>query len=139
MAGGGMDYDLPWFKHRFGIRQFKADYRFIHLNYGESTIVTAPVLGGRANLGAAELSSGIQHCSCQPYGRRASAERGLTAFLGIPYKTSFRFVLGERTRRSPSSEARRHYVGTELLGIPVESHVGNCPLAMEERAQETVP
>jgi hypothetical protein len=56
MAGGGMDYDLPWFKHRFGIRLFEADYRFIHLNYNGAP---GGALGGRANLGAAELSSGI--------------------------------------------------------------------------------
>jgi hypothetical protein len=60
MVGGGMDYDLPFFNHRFGIRLFEADYRYIHADFGPAVSVpTNGVLGGRANLGAAELSSGI--------------------------------------------------------------------------------
>ena len=60
VAGGGMDYDLPWFNHRFGLRLFEADYRYIHLDYGPATTIpTGGALGGRANLSAAELSSGI--------------------------------------------------------------------------------
>ena len=62
VVGGGMDYDLPWFDHRFGIRLFEADYRYTHVDYGPSTTIPVtgtPWLGGRANLGAAELSSGI--------------------------------------------------------------------------------
>jgi hypothetical protein len=60
MAGGGMDYDLPWFNHRFGLRLFEADYRYIHVDYGPATTIPTPgVLGGRANLGAAELSTGL--------------------------------------------------------------------------------
>ncbi len=59
-VGGGMDYDLPFFNHRFSLRLFEADYRYIHADFGPSTTVpTAGVLGGRANLGAAELSTGI--------------------------------------------------------------------------------
>ncbi|MEO6924356.1 MAG: hypothetical protein ABI142_11060 [Bryocella sp.] len=60
VAGGGMDYDLPFFNHRFGLRVFEADYRYIHVNYGPpTTIPTSGTLGGRGNLGAAELSTGI--------------------------------------------------------------------------------
>ena len=60
MAGGGMDYDLPFFDHRFGLRLFQADYRYIHADFGPPVSVpTGGVLGGRANLGVAELSSGI--------------------------------------------------------------------------------
>lgn len=58
MVGGGMDYDLPWFNHHFGIRLFEADYRYIHEDYGPVNASNSP-MGGRANLGAAELSSGI--------------------------------------------------------------------------------
>ncbi|WP_346265628.1 hypothetical protein [Granulicella sp. 5B5] len=58
MVGGGMDYDLPWFNHHFGIRLFEADYRYIHEDYGPVNPNNDP-MGGRANLGAAELSSGI--------------------------------------------------------------------------------
>lgn len=60
MTGGGMDYNLPFFNGALGIRLFEADYRYIHLNFGPSTTVpTFGVLGGRANLGVAELSSGL--------------------------------------------------------------------------------
>ena len=60
VAGGGMDYDLPFFDHRFGLRVFEADYRYIHADFGPSVgIPTAGALGGRANLSAAELSAGI--------------------------------------------------------------------------------
>ncbi len=57
-AGGGMDYDLPFFNHRFGLRLFQADYRYIHADFGPANPQIA-VLGGRANLNGAELSTGI--------------------------------------------------------------------------------
>jgi hypothetical protein len=61
VAGGGMDYDLPFFNHMFGLRLFEADYRYIHADFGPGTgvVPTSGTLGGRANLGAAELSSGL--------------------------------------------------------------------------------
>ena len=60
LVGGGMDYDLPFFKHHFGIRLFEADYRYTHADFGPAVTPPTPgILGGRANLGAAELSGGI--------------------------------------------------------------------------------
>ena len=59
-AGGGMDYDLPFLNHRFSLRLFEADYRYIHANYGPYTAPpTGGQVGGRANIGSAELSTGI--------------------------------------------------------------------------------
>ena len=60
-AGGGMDYDLPFFNHMFGLRLFQADYRYIHADFnpGTGVVPTGGYLGGRANLSAAELSTGI--------------------------------------------------------------------------------
>jgi len=59
-AGGGMDYDLPFFNRRFSLRLFQADYRYIHENYGPYTPPpTGGVMGGRANISAAELSTGL--------------------------------------------------------------------------------
>jgi hypothetical protein len=59
-VGGGMDYDLPFFNHRFSLRLFQADYRYIHTNYGPpGTIPTCCALGGRVNMSAVELSTGI--------------------------------------------------------------------------------
>jgi hypothetical protein len=61
LVGGGMDYDLPFWHHHFGIRLFEADYRYIHEDYGPANTIPSPnaYLGGRANLSAAELSGGI--------------------------------------------------------------------------------
>lgn len=59
-VGGGMDYDLPFLNHRFSVRLFEADYRYIHANFGPYTPPPTPgVMGGRANLSAVELSTGI--------------------------------------------------------------------------------
>ncbi len=59
-AGGGLDYNLPFANGLFGVRVFEADYRYIHADFGPSTTVpTGGVLGGRANLSAAELSAGL--------------------------------------------------------------------------------
>ena len=59
-VGGGMDYDLPFFDHKFSLRLFQADYQYIHTDYGApATIPTSGVLGGRTNLSAAVLSTGI--------------------------------------------------------------------------------
>jgi hypothetical protein len=59
-AGGGMDYDLPFFNNRFSLRLFQADYRYIHEDFGPAvSIPTGGILGGRANLDAVELSTGI--------------------------------------------------------------------------------
>jgi outer membrane protein OmpA-like peptidoglycan-associated protein len=59
-VGGGMDYDIPYFDNRFSLRLFQADYRYIHANYGPFTPPpTGGVMGGRANLSGAELSTGI--------------------------------------------------------------------------------
>ena len=59
-AGGGMDYDLPFFDNRFSLRLFQADYRFMHDDFGPyAGIPTSGPVGGRANISAVELSTGI--------------------------------------------------------------------------------
>ena len=60
-AGGGMDYNLPFMNGLFGIRIFEADYRWSHVDFGPpvATIPTGGPAGGRTNMGAAELSTGI--------------------------------------------------------------------------------
>jgi hypothetical protein len=54
-AGGGMDYETPWFNHHLAIRLFQADYEYMHANFGPQA--TPP--GGRANINAARLSAGF--------------------------------------------------------------------------------
>ena len=52
-AGGGMDYETPWFNHHLAIRLFQADYEFMHADFGQGNY------GGRANINAARLSAGV--------------------------------------------------------------------------------
>lgn len=52
-AGGGVDYETPWFNHRLAIRIFQADYEYMHADFGPG------VSGGRANINAARLSGGL--------------------------------------------------------------------------------
>jgi hypothetical protein len=54
-AGGGMDYSTPFFNHHLGIRLFQADFEYMHADFGPAT----QVFGGRANINAARLSTGI--------------------------------------------------------------------------------
>jgi hypothetical protein len=88
-AGGGMDYDLPFFNHRFSLRLFEADYRFIHTDFGPVASVPTPgVLGGRTNMSAVELSSGIVthfgHIIPPPPVTYSCAVAPATAFPGDP-------------------------------------------------------
>jgi hypothetical protein len=52
-AGGGLDYNTPWFNHHLAIRLFQADYEYMHADWGPNAY------GGRANISAARLSTGI--------------------------------------------------------------------------------
>ncbi|WP_367182480.1 OmpA family protein [Edaphobacter sp.] len=58
-AGGGMDYDLPFFNNRFSFRLFEADYRYVHTNFGPYTAPPSGPTGGRANISGVDLSTGI--------------------------------------------------------------------------------
>ena len=54
-AGGGLDYSTPFFNHHLGIRLFQADYEYMHADFGPA----AQAFGGRANINAARLSTGL--------------------------------------------------------------------------------
>jgi hypothetical protein len=88
-AGGGMDFPLPIMHHKLSWRVFQADYQYMHVSFGPannftdpnaSTIITSTgsrnglrpadsttdpnaigtaILGGRANINAAQLSTGL--------------------------------------------------------------------------------
>ncbi len=51
--GGGLDFETPWLHHRLAFRLFQADYEYIHADFGPGTY------GGRANINAARLSTGL--------------------------------------------------------------------------------
>ncbi len=58
-AGGGMDYDLPKVAgFNLAFRLFQADYVYFHENFGPINPLPGQ-LGGRANVGNAQLSSGL--------------------------------------------------------------------------------
>ena len=60
-AGGGLDYNLPKV-HGFNLafRLFQADYVYFHEDFGPAVAIpTGGVLGGRANINSAQLSSGL--------------------------------------------------------------------------------
>jgi hypothetical protein len=54
-VGGGIDYETPLFNHHLAIRIFQADYEWMHADFGPGA--TPP--GGRANINAARLSTGV--------------------------------------------------------------------------------
>ncbi len=55
-VGGGLDYALPFFGGRLGLRLFQADYEYFHVNFGPQPPYPT---GGRANLKVARLSTGL--------------------------------------------------------------------------------
>ena len=52
--GVGLDYDLPFGGHRVAWRIFQGDYEYWHADFGEDLAI-----GGRANVNAARLSTGL--------------------------------------------------------------------------------
>ncbi len=92
-AGGGLDYNLPFFHHHLGLRLFQVDYQYMHASFGPVNSFTDPnastgtstssafvtsraglrpasstsdpnaiateILGGRANINAVQLSTGL--------------------------------------------------------------------------------
>ena len=57
-AGGGMDYETPWFNHHLAIRIFQADYEYMHASFGQQPLPPGPP-GGVANINAVRLSAGV--------------------------------------------------------------------------------
>jgi outer membrane protein OmpA-like peptidoglycan-associated protein len=111
-AGGGMDYDLPFFKNMFSLRLFEADYRYIHADFGPSTTVpTDGVLGGRANLSGVDLSAGIVthfgHIIPPPPVMLACAVSPASGYPGDPLT-----VTGTATNLNPKKTATYTWTAT---------------------------
>jgi hypothetical protein len=107
IVGGGMDYNLPFWNGRFGLRLFQADYRYLHNNFGPA--VNPPTggdMGGRANLGVAELSSGLLlhfgHIIPPPQIQYACS---VTAPTGTVYPGDQVTVTGTATNLNPKKTA----------------------------------
>jgi hypothetical protein len=116
-AGGGMDYDLPFFDHRFSLRLFEADYRYIHTDFGPTaTIPTGGVLGGRTNLDAIELSTGIVthfgHIVPPPPVTYACSASPTSGYPGDPIT-----VTGTATNLNPKKASTTTYSWTATGGV----------------------
>jgi hypothetical protein len=121
LVGGGMDYDLPFMNHRLGLRLFQADYRYIHADYGPSVSVpTGGVLGGRANVGVAELSSGILlHFGSIIPPPPVQYSCSVTAPTGTVYPGDQVTITGTATNINPKKTAA--YSWTADQGVVVQS------------------
>ena len=124
-AGGGMDYDLPFFNHHFGIRLFEADYRYMHIDFGPATTVpTGGVLGGRANLSGAELSTGllfhVGHIIPPPPVTYSCVAAPQSVYPGDPLT-----ITGTAVNLNPKKDATYSWSGDQGLVITGTSNVAN--------------
>jgi len=110
IAGGGMDYDLPFFNHHLGIRLFEADYRYTHIDFGPAD-PTQYLQGGRANLDGAELSSGLLfHFGSIVPPPPVTYACAVTAPTGTIYPGDPVTITGTATNLRPKKDA--HYTWT---------------------------
>jgi hypothetical protein len=115
LVGGGMDYNLPFANGRFGLRLFQADYRYIHADFGPYVgVPTGGVLGGRANIGSAELSTGLLvhfgHIIPPPPVQYSCS---VTAPTGTIYPGDQVTVTGTATNLNPKRTARYSWTGDQ--------------------------
>jgi hypothetical protein len=110
LAGGGMDYDLPFFHHHLGIRLFEADYRYTHIDFGPAN-AGIYLQGGRANLDGAELSSGLLfHFGSIVPPPPVTYACAVTAPTGAIYPGDPVTITGTATNLRPKKDA--HYTWT---------------------------
>jgi hypothetical protein len=124
-AGGGMDYDLPFFNNKFSLRLFQADYRYDHTDFGfASTVPTNGNLGGRANLSGVDLSTGIVahfgHIIPPPPVTYSCAVSPATAYPGDPLT-----VTGTALMLDPKKTATYTWTATGGAVVSGGSNVGN--------------
>ncbi|WP_158786651.1 hypothetical protein [Granulicella sp. L46] len=122
IAGGGMDYDLPFFNHRLGLRLFEADYRYTHIDFGPANPAIY-LQGGRANLSGAELSTGLLfHFGSIVPPPPVTYACAVTAPTGTIYPGDPVTVTGTATNLRPKKDA--HYTWTSDGGtVSGESNV----------------
>ena len=62
-VGGGMDLPIPGLSQHLSWRIFQADYQYMHASFGPPATLppdgSTNILGGRANINAAQLSTGL--------------------------------------------------------------------------------
>jgi outer membrane protein OmpA-like peptidoglycan-associated protein len=126
-AGGGMDYDIPYFKNRFSLRLFEADYRYIHDDFGPYTpapVTAVPYGGGRANINGVDLSAGVVvhfgHIIPPPPVTYACAVSPAAVYPGDPVT-----VTGTPTNLDPKKTAVYTWTGDAGVVVSGTSSTGN--------------
>jgi hypothetical protein len=127
VVGGGMDYNLPFFDGKFGIRLFEADYRYIHADFGPSQSIPTPgPLGGRVNMGAAELSSGILlHLGSIIPPPPVAYACAVTAPTGTIYPGDVVTVTGTATNLNPKKTPQYTWTGDQGVTVSGTSNVAS--------------
>jgi outer membrane protein OmpA-like peptidoglycan-associated protein len=124
-AGGGLDYALPFDGGKFSLRLFQADYKYIHDDFGPYTAApTAGTGGGRANISAVELSTGIVahfgHIIPPPPVAYACSVSPSTVFPGDPVT-----VTGTPSNLDPKKTATYSWSGDSGVMVSGTSSTGN--------------
>ena len=109
-AGGGLDYDLPWFNGHLGLRLFQADYEYLHINYGPQNFT-----GGRMNANTARLSTGLVfkfgNIVPPPPVAYACSANPATVYPGEPIT-----ITGTATNLNPKKTATYSWTGEGATG-----------------------
>ena len=121
-AGGGVDYETPWFNHHLALRIFQADYEYIHANFGPG------VNGGRANINAARLSTGLVYhigtITPPPAVTMTCSASPASVFQGEPVT-----VTGTPENVNPKMNAIYSWTGDGVTGSGTTANVNTANLA----------
>jgi hypothetical protein len=122
-AGGGLDYDLPWFNYHLGLRLFQADYNYMHVNFGPQVIN-----GGRLNANTAQLSAGLifkfGNIVPPPPVMYACSASPAAAFPGDPVT-----ITGTATNLNPKKSATYSWTGEGATGTDSNTTIQTGSLA----------
>jgi hypothetical protein len=122
-AGGGLDYNLPWFDGHLALRLFQADYEYMHVDYGPQ-----PINGGRVNANTVQLSTGIVlkfgNIVPPPPVAYACAANPASVFPGEPVT-----ITGTATNLNPKKTATYSWTGQGVTGTNSTVTVDTATLA----------
>jgi hypothetical protein len=117
-AGGGMDYNTPFFNHHLAIRLFQADYQYTHENWPS----------GRGNFNMARLSAGfvyhIGSITPPPPVTLACSASPTSIFAGDPVT-----VTATAGELNPKLNAIYSWSGTGVTGAGATATVATAALA----------
>lgn len=122
-AGGGLDYNLPWFDGHLGLRLFQADYEYFHVNWGPQVST-----GGRMNANVARLSAGLVlkfgNIVPPPPVAYACSAAPASVFPGEPVT-----ITGTATNLNPKKTATYSWTGEGASGTSSTTTIETASLA----------